>query len=103
MIGRLVTLKFEPHLVDEFLATFHLFQNQIKSMPGCIHLDLLRDTEDINTFSTYSIWKSEEHLNNYRSSELFGKVWPKTKLLFSDRPMATTYSLEVSTTFPQED
>lgn len=101
MIGRLVTLKFEPHSVDEFITTFHLFQNQIKGMPGCLHLDLLRDTEDMNTFSTYSIWESEQHLNNYRSSELFGKVWPLTKSLFSSKPETKTYKIESSTGYPQ--
>jgi heme-degrading monooxygenase HmoA len=37
---------------------------------------------------TYSIWDSEEVLEQYRDSELFKSVWTFTKTLFSDKPTA---------------
>lgn len=102
MISRIVTLTFKPENVASFLATFNEYKYQIKAMNGCIHLDLLQDLEEANTFSTYSIWESELHLNNYRQSELFGKIWPKTKSLFSARPKAKSYYLKQSTGYPQK-
>jgi heme-degrading monooxygenase HmoA len=37
---------------------------------------------------TYSIWDSEEALNNYRDSELFGELWPKIKPWFAAKAEA---------------
>jgi heme-degrading monooxygenase HmoA len=44
--------------------------------------------------STFSLWESEEALNNYRHSELFSVTWAKTKILFADRPVAFSNLLE---------
>lgn len=93
MISRLVTLSFKPENVATFLNVFDTYKNDIKSMPGCLHLELLRDVEDMNTFSTYSVWISEKNLNDYRKSELFGKVWPQTKKLFNSKPSTKTFHL----------
>jgi heme-degrading monooxygenase HmoA len=49
---------------------------------------LLNEINHSNIFFTYSIWDSEEHLNNYRKSELFANVWEKTKVLFDAKPEA---------------
>ena len=51
-------------------------------------IELLQDYNLPNSFSTYSYWQSEEDLNNYRNSEIFNDVWARTKVLFSEKPIA---------------
>jgi quinol monooxygenase YgiN len=78
--------------VEEFLQVFNANKEAIRNFDGCTHLQLLRDLNDPNTFTTLSHWRDEECLNNYRKSELFGKVWGRVKTLFSERSFA--FSLE---------
>ena len=78
--------------VDEFLEIFDTNKVAIRNFEGCSHLQLLRDKDDPTVFTTLSHWDSEANLENYRKSELFGKVWGRVKSLFSERTIA--FSLE---------
>jgi heme-degrading monooxygenase HmoA len=78
--------------VDEFLEIFNANKVAIRNFEGCTHLQLLRDKDDPTVFTTLSHWESEENLEKYRKSELFGKVWGRVKSLFSERTIA--FSLE---------
>lgn len=78
--------------VDEFLDIFNQHKQAIKNFPGCTHLQLLKDADDPNCFSTLSHWNGPDDLENYRKSELFGSVWGRVKTLFSERTQA--FSLE---------
>ena len=82
MIIRIVKMTFQPDKVNEFLEIFASSKDKIRNSPGCNHLELLQDRSDPSVFFTYSRWNSESDLNNYRNSELFGKVWKSTKKLF---------------------
>ena len=93
MIKRIVKLTFQPKKVDDFLANFEANKLQIRNFEGCHHLELWRDTRQSNIFFTYSYWENENALNTYRHSELFKKVWKKTKVLFADQPEA--WSIQV--------
>jgi quinol monooxygenase YgiN len=88
MIKRIVKMSFMPEKVDDFKAIFKNNWQYIKGFKGCHHVELLQDKKNTNVFFTYSMWESEEHLNAYRDSELFSKVWGATKLLFNDKPQA---------------
>jgi heme-degrading monooxygenase HmoA len=88
MITRVVKMKFRAEGVQPFLNNFNEVKTQIRGFEGCEHLQLWRDVNDPNTFFTYSKWQSEDHLNNYRNSELFKVVWKFTKSLFDDKPAA---------------
>ncbi|MFK7806927.1 MAG: putative quinol monooxygenase [Saprospiraceae bacterium] len=90
MIKRIVKLTFQKDKTEDFLQIFEDSKNQIAGFKGCLRLELLREKKDGNVFFTYSFWENEEALNNYRYSELFGKVWPKTKALFAEKPEAWT-------------
>jgi quinol monooxygenase YgiN len=81
-------MSFEPGKVEEFKNVFRINWQSIKSFEGCVHVELLQDRMEPNIFFTFSLWQSEEHLNNYRHSELFKKVWGATKILFNDKPQA---------------
>jgi heme oxygenase (mycobilin-producing) len=78
--------------VEEFLEIFNRSKEAIRNFPGCTHLQLLKDVEDEQCYTTLSHWNSAVDLENYRKSELFGSVWGRVKTLFSERTQA--FSLE---------
>ena len=88
MITRIVKMTFKPESVEDFQALFEKYKSEIAHQPGCNKLSLLRDITNTNIFMTYSLWDSQEDLNNYRHSNTFGIVWPATKALFSEKPDA---------------
>ena len=91
MIVRIVRMTFKPEKTEEFLAIFRSSRPLIRAFDGCRHVELLQDLHQPNIYSTYSLWDSEEHLNAYRRSALFGQVWPATKALFAGKPQAWSY------------
>jgi heme-degrading monooxygenase HmoA len=92
MIIRIVRMHFTEAGVEEFLEIFHRNKDAIRNFPGCLHLQLLKDSKDVCCYTTVSHWDGPESLENYRKSELFGKVWGQVKTLFSERTQA--FSLE---------
>ena len=88
MLIRIVRMTFRPEAIDDFLENFHSHKQSIRNSPGCQHLELWQDEIEKNIFLTHSHWESEEHLNQYRDSELFKTVWTFTKSLFSERAVA---------------
>lgn len=88
MLIRIVRMTFRPEAVSAFLENFESNKNSIRNFPGCQYLELWEDHHSKNIFTTYSHWKSEEALNQYRDSELFKSVWSFTKALFSEKPQA---------------
>jgi heme-degrading monooxygenase HmoA len=85
---RIVRMTFQEDKTDEFLKNFNVVKNQIRSFDGVEYLELLGDKENANVYFTYSIWKSEKHLEKYRNSDLFKSVWAKTKPLFAEKAQA---------------
>ena len=92
MIIRIVRMHFTEAGVDEFLEIFNRHKEAIRNFPGCSHLQLLKDHDDPNCYTTLSHWADTVCLDNYRKSELFGLVWGRVKTLFSERSQA--FSLE---------
>lgn len=88
MFVRIVKMSFEPSKVDDFLAYFESKKNLIRNFDGCEFLELYRDKKNTNIFFTYSYWRDESDLENYRTSELFKKVWAITKQSFNAKPEA---------------
>jgi heme oxygenase (mycobilin-producing) len=94
MLTRIVKMTFIPEKVPEFLKVFNASKDKIRHFNGCEHLRLFSDKNNPAVLFTYSIWQSEEHLNNYRSSELFNVTWAATKILFADKAEAWSLKLE---------
>lgn len=90
MIKRIVKMSFKPESIEVFKTIFDTNWQLIKSFDGCTHVELLQDENNPSVFFTYSLWQSEEHLNTYRSSQLFNNVWAGTKILFNAKPEAWT-------------
>lgn len=88
MIKRIVKMSFRPEEVEAFKAIFETNWTSIRGFEGCRHVELLQNESDPTVFFTFSLWESEVHLNAYRDSELFGRVWSATKALFRDKPQA---------------
>lgn len=91
MIVRTVRMTFRIDEVETFLKIFDASKEKIRQVPGCLHLQLLEDVNEEYVLTTYSLWETEEDLNAYRHSALFGEVWPKTKRLFAIPPVAHSY------------
>ena len=91
-VTRIVKLTFSEDKIADFLAFFDTINTQVSRFEGCRGMRLLRDIHQPNRVFTYSFWESEEALNKYRDSELFGGVWPTIKPWFSDKPDAWTVS-----------
>jgi len=92
MLIRIVRMHFTEAGVEEFLQIFNTHKEAIRHFPGCSHLELLKDRDDVNTYTTLSYWNDPSDLERYRKSELFGNVWGRVKTLFSERSHA--FSLE---------
>ncbi len=88
MLIRVVRMTFRAEEKDNFLRLFDQKKEKIRHFPGCSHLELLKDYNDPNVFSTYSYWEDENALNAYRHSELFAEVWADTKSKFAAKPIA---------------
>lgn len=89
MIKRIVKMEFEPTSVEAFVELFNAHKNDIAHFEGCMHLELCNEL-GTSVFFTLSWWESEQHLENYRNSELFNLVWSNTKKFFIAKPQAWT-------------
>lgn len=83
-------MSFAPENIETFKAVFETNRHHIKGFEGCSHVELLQDENTKHIFFTYSLWESEVHLNAYRHSALFERVWGETKVLFNAKPEAWT-------------
>jgi quinol monooxygenase YgiN len=88
MIIRVVKMEFEESRIADFLRIFADSKDRIRSFSGCTHLQLLQDESDPAVFFTYSHWVSNDHLEDYRRSDLFKSVWGNTRKLFRRPPEA---------------
>ena len=88
MVIRIVKMNFHTENINTFIELFDNHKSAIRNSPGCKHLELWQDKNLESQLCTYSIWEDVESLDNYRSSELFQNIWPKTKSLFSSPPEA---------------
>lgn len=96
MFVRIVKMGFHPDSIDQFMENFEKNKSKIRGFDGCEFLELYRDKHNTNRFFTYSYWKDEESLENYRKSELFKNVWANTKVLFNEKPEAWSVDKIVS-------
>lgn len=92
---RIVKLTLQADKVAEFLANFEEQKANIRAFEGVNHLELLNDKNNPNIYFTYSKWESEQHLENYRNSDLFKGIWAVTKPMFAAKAEAwSTESIE---------
>jgi heme-degrading monooxygenase HmoA len=85
---RIVKMHFATEHILDFEQLFASRKSKIRNCEGCTSLTLLQDKHCPNIFFTYSIWQSEEYLNQYRDSELFVDTWKTIKQWFAAKPEA---------------
>ena len=96
MLIRIVKMHFKVEKVEAFLTLFERYKSDIRNTHGCRGLELYQDQDKPQLCFTYSLWDSEDHLDDYRKSELFKKVWPATKLMFKEKAEAWSVNKIVS-------
>ena len=88
MFVRIVKMSFHEKNIPQFLENFEINKTEIRNFQGNRLLELYQDKNHPTIFFTYSYWETEQDLENYRKSELFGKVWKFTKTIFDAKPEA---------------
>jgi quinol monooxygenase YgiN len=91
VITRIVRMHFTEEGVKVFKELFQKHRVAMASVDGCLGLELFSEANQPASFATISKWKSQEHLEVYRQSELFNTIWKKIKPHFSEK--AEAYSL----------
>lgn len=88
MIKRIVKMEIRDEAVAEFLKIFREVKSYVMNAKGCSYLELWQSEASPSVFFTYSYWKDEASLNDYRHSEFFSGLWPKLKQLFAEKAQA---------------
>lgn len=88
MLTRIVKITFQEDKLVDFCIHFESVKWKIATFTGCQGMQLLKDINNPTIIMTYSVWDSEEDLNNYRDSKLFGELWTKIKPWFSAKAEA---------------
>lgn len=81
-------MEFRPDEVPAFRALFAERKAGIKAHDGCLHVSLMQDVHEPSVFWTYSHWRDEAALANYRASGFFKDTWTRTKALFAEHAAA---------------
>lgn len=88
MLIRIVKLSIQPEKLSDFLETFTQVKEKIRNFPGNTFLELYQDKNNPSIVFTYSLWKEEQDLENYRHSEVFHGIWSVIKPMFNAAPEA---------------
>lgn len=96
MFVRIVKMSFHSKFIEDFLEMFEEKKTFIRNSEGCQLLELYQDKNNTEIFFTYSYWKNESNLENYRNSDLFKETWKQTKTYFNDKPQAWSVDKKVS-------
>ena len=79
-------MEFQSDKVEAFKSIFKENQSKIIAQQGCYDVQLLQDIHESNIFFTYSKWKSQAHLDQYRKTDFFKKFGRKRKYFFAINP-----------------
>jgi quinol monooxygenase YgiN len=90
MITRIVKLTFQEEKIADFITFFDSIKTQVSGFENCYGMRLHQEKGKPHVVFTYSLWKEEESLNNYRDSALFQGVWSTIKPWFAERAEAWT-------------
>jgi len=96
MLVRIVKMHFQEDEIENFKLIFEEKKKYIRNFEGCQFLELYQDKDNKSIFFTYSYWKNDEALQNYRHSALFKEVWAETKIKFKQKAEAWSVDKLVS-------
>ena len=95
MLYRVVRMVFSEITKSDFVKIFYAKQSAIEASEGCIEVFLMQDERDPMAMATWSLWKEEKYLDQYRNSELFIVTWEEVKPLFTERARAWSFTKHV--------
>jgi quinol monooxygenase YgiN len=81
-------MTFRPECCEDFRAHFEKIKPLVRGFEGCLFLELYHDCENPQVMITFSRWRSEQDLENYRHSEVFAKIWRETKPMMAEKTFA---------------
>ena len=90
----MVRLTFSPETVDAFDEMYVQFEARIEAWPGCQMVRSMKVPGQPCQRATLSFWETQNDLDAYRKSTLFGEVWPATKAFCAAPPEAQSYELD---------
>jgi len=85
---RIVKLTFQEDKIQDFLSFFDTVKHIVNNFPGCEGMQLLQDIHNPSIVMTYSHWKDENDLENYRVSNEFKNIWSTIKPWFAQKAEA---------------
>lgn len=83
MIVRIVKVTLTPGKRLDFINLFRQVRTKISDSKGCMHVEVLTDSDNPDVAFTISHWATSNDLERYRQSELFASTWPNAKKLFA--------------------
>lgn len=83
MLVRVVKMHFNAGFIDDFKELFSAVKSKIKAAEGCQDVKIPQHESEPAIFFTISYWQSADHLEKYRTSELFRETWAKVKPNFA--------------------
>jgi quinol monooxygenase YgiN len=101
MLARLVRMRFAPEHVEAFLQLYAEARPRITAQPGCLGVQLVRETRDPSSFATWSLWEDAAALEHYRTSPFFTAFWPRVRALFRESPEAVSFEVVESSFNPR--
>ncbi len=84
---RLVRLTFKHDFIESFLELYKSHHDLLVKQAGFHSVILINDLDQPNVFLTLSLWRSKDHLERYRQSEVFSSTWSKIKPWFANPPV----------------
>ena len=82
MIIRIVDLQIQERHIERAKELISEVAPKVRAFNGCLYLELNYDLHKLGHVQTYSRWISEDHLNEYRDSDVFLSFWKNLKPLF---------------------
>lgn len=70
MITRITKFQVKSALSSEFESFVRQFRDELISVEGCRHFDILKDKENDNQLFMIMIWKEDDFLDRFRQSDL---------------------------------
>jgi len=99
MITRITKFQLQKAHRRDFSEFMKQFRDELISVDGCQHFDVLKDKTDDLSFQMYMIWDEDEKLEDFRVSDLNKLLTDKIELFTGDNPTSWT----VETVFDPEE
>jgi len=90
MITRITKFKIEKASSKDFEVFMKTIKDEIISIEGCRHFDILKDKDDENNLFMFMIWKDDDYLEAFRKSDLNKLVVTKLKDFSTKEPSSWT-------------